>query len=835
MSSAERLEASAAEAAKQEVGGRSRKQRAHEHAPTAEVPGDFLYVCCDRCSKWRRLPDHYRLDQLPKKWFCEMNPDVSRARCAVPEESALSPIVRFADQFCTLCLLPASHEPGMVLLHCRGPCLRSFHHNCAELLDLGASQANDKAATADRSTPTDWYCQDCLLDTHCCFQCLVRGRHGIDLFQCPAICGNFFHPHCIDPDPSGLTASPALSRQLPIRHKPRPAPRGNELLALRRYTTASGLVLCPHHACATCGKSLRSLRQVSCARCAKCPAAYHLTPKCRPAGVVLLSVDAVLCPAHAERLAPSPGRGERLSPSPPPQTTYRSPKSARHLASSSPHSPSSPFLSAPSPTSPPRAFLPSPGAPPLSANSLATNKYRLFRLTSEAAGRFPALVSMLASASVPSRQLLAAHTSPCLAPPAPPGLPVRLQHLTVLCLGRVLLKSEFQRAASTSPHLPALTYPVGFKSTLQLPSILETGQQTHYVTDIIEKKQGKKEGGAARQGQNGSGAGQASRPWFRVTATDSGEVFEAGSASAVWKQVKSKIVAALGKRAGNWATKLPQVGEIAMGLTEPTVQSMIARLPNACFCPAYAHLPHTDGLEEDEAESEAEEEAKEDTVFEEKAFEEIARRAALINSPTQSSSDEHEEEESESHQGEEQGAFSRHSSPEHTYDATRAGKCSRKRKARRSPPHADAATGDKADEQLAEPAGGGAESESGREASGREEEAAEEAEEEVSSSLLQVVQDAVAAQDEADAAPNALAALAAQATPAAESEQEDEDKAKDKDKESEEGAEAAAAEDAPATSPPAAAPAALSGRKRKAGEGSSKTARGKRGRRRRGR
>ena len=46
------------------------------------------WACCDRCGKWRRLPDglEYEADSLPEEWFCEMNPDGRRATCQKPEE-----------------------------------------------------------------------------------------------------------------------------------------------------------------------------------------------------------------------------------------------------------------------------------------------------------------------------------------------------------------------------------------------------------------------------------------------------------------------------------------------------------------------------------------------------------------------------------------------------------------------------------------------------------------------------------------------------------------------------------------------------------------------------
>ncbi|CAM9341355.1 unnamed protein product, partial [Laminaria digitata] len=32
-----------------------------------------VWVQCDTCKKWRRLPDFVDPDELPAKWHCEMN------------------------------------------------------------------------------------------------------------------------------------------------------------------------------------------------------------------------------------------------------------------------------------------------------------------------------------------------------------------------------------------------------------------------------------------------------------------------------------------------------------------------------------------------------------------------------------------------------------------------------------------------------------------------------------------------------------------------------------------------------------------------------------------
>ena len=49
---------------------------------------EFNWACCDRCDKWRRLPDgaEYATDALPEKWFCYMNPNSKRNSCDKPQE-----------------------------------------------------------------------------------------------------------------------------------------------------------------------------------------------------------------------------------------------------------------------------------------------------------------------------------------------------------------------------------------------------------------------------------------------------------------------------------------------------------------------------------------------------------------------------------------------------------------------------------------------------------------------------------------------------------------------------------------------------------------------------
>ncbi|PVD28371.1 hypothetical protein C0Q70_10958 [Pomacea canaliculata] len=47
---------------------------------------DWLWVQCERCLKWRRLPDSARSSPLPDQWYCHMNPDPTHNRCDILEE-----------------------------------------------------------------------------------------------------------------------------------------------------------------------------------------------------------------------------------------------------------------------------------------------------------------------------------------------------------------------------------------------------------------------------------------------------------------------------------------------------------------------------------------------------------------------------------------------------------------------------------------------------------------------------------------------------------------------------------------------------------------------------
>ncbi|RMX65009.1 hypothetical protein DD238_005030 [Peronospora effusa] len=48
---------------------------------------------CEKCNKWRKLPQHIKSSTLPDKWYCSMNHwDPTHAKCSVPEETDQEPL-----------------------------------------------------------------------------------------------------------------------------------------------------------------------------------------------------------------------------------------------------------------------------------------------------------------------------------------------------------------------------------------------------------------------------------------------------------------------------------------------------------------------------------------------------------------------------------------------------------------------------------------------------------------------------------------------------------------------------------------------------------------------
>jgi hypothetical protein len=51
-----------------------------------------VWVQCNKCNKWRRLPADTNVKKLPRKWYCSMNEsDPLRQSCTAPEEDYTTP------------------------------------------------------------------------------------------------------------------------------------------------------------------------------------------------------------------------------------------------------------------------------------------------------------------------------------------------------------------------------------------------------------------------------------------------------------------------------------------------------------------------------------------------------------------------------------------------------------------------------------------------------------------------------------------------------------------------------------------------------------------------
>ena len=53
---------------------------------------EVIWVQCDSCSKWRKMPHITNADTLPLNWFCWLNPDKRYASCSAAEEAYTRPI-----------------------------------------------------------------------------------------------------------------------------------------------------------------------------------------------------------------------------------------------------------------------------------------------------------------------------------------------------------------------------------------------------------------------------------------------------------------------------------------------------------------------------------------------------------------------------------------------------------------------------------------------------------------------------------------------------------------------------------------------------------------------
>ncbi|KAF1313748.1 Chromodomain-helicase-dna-binding protein, partial [Globisporangium splendens] len=69
-------------------GGKGRKVK-----PDGIKKAVLEWAQCEKCNKWRKLPQHIKSSTLPDKWYCSMNHwDPTRASCSIPEEVDQEPL-----------------------------------------------------------------------------------------------------------------------------------------------------------------------------------------------------------------------------------------------------------------------------------------------------------------------------------------------------------------------------------------------------------------------------------------------------------------------------------------------------------------------------------------------------------------------------------------------------------------------------------------------------------------------------------------------------------------------------------------------------------------------
>jgi len=68
---------------------RRREMEEEQEEDAEEVdPGELEWVQCDKCKKWRVLPDNVKAASLPDQWYCQMNIyDPKRNNCDAPEQN----------------------------------------------------------------------------------------------------------------------------------------------------------------------------------------------------------------------------------------------------------------------------------------------------------------------------------------------------------------------------------------------------------------------------------------------------------------------------------------------------------------------------------------------------------------------------------------------------------------------------------------------------------------------------------------------------------------------------------------------------------------------------
>ena len=84
-------EVAAAAAVEEAVGSRGGKTQNFQRRRRRRCEGEptrCLWVACDKCDKWRRLPVGDMSTSLPAAWYCSMHPDPTRRSCEAPEDEA---------------------------------------------------------------------------------------------------------------------------------------------------------------------------------------------------------------------------------------------------------------------------------------------------------------------------------------------------------------------------------------------------------------------------------------------------------------------------------------------------------------------------------------------------------------------------------------------------------------------------------------------------------------------------------------------------------------------------------------------------------------------------
>lgn len=253
--------------------------------------GECPWVACDRCGKWRRLPMSVDPDELPNKWYCEMNVyDRQRNSCDMPQQSTrdnatagltINRTGKYAEDHCSICL-----ESGLLerlkseedtepekgfLLSCGGPCWRSFHSKCAEL------------ETKRGFNGSEWYCQDCINESHACFACKEVGKDGQVVSKCTLLCGKYYHQACGEIHQDASRSSTRRSRST---NEVKQAP-------------------CPLHMCRSCHKSGTNKNLL---KCMVCPTSFHNNSKCRPEELQLIGKKSFICSTHDLNNTGAPAR-----------------------------------------------------------------------------------------------------------------------------------------------------------------------------------------------------------------------------------------------------------------------------------------------------------------------------------------------------------------------------------------------------------------------------------------------------------------------------------------------------------------------------------------------